>query len=77
MNWRERIHVDPRICHGKACIKGTRVMVAVVLDSLAAGEDPVDIMRGYHVEREDIEAAIRYAAELAHERVIPLATGPA
>ena len=52
-------------------------MAAVVLDNLAAGEDPVDIMRGYHVEREDIEAAIRYAAELAHERVIPLATGSA
>ena len=76
MNRRERIHVDPKICHGKACIKGTRVMVAVVLDNLAAGEDPVDIMRGYHVECEDIEAAIRYAAELAHERAIPLATGP-
>ena len=59
MNWRERIHVDPKICHGKACIKGTRVMVAVVLDNLATGEDPVDIMRGYHVERKDIGAAIR------------------
>lgn len=36
MTWRDRISVDPRICHGKACIKGTRVMVSVVLDNLAA-----------------------------------------
>ena len=37
MDWRERITVDPAVCHGQACIKGTRVMVAVVLDNLAAG----------------------------------------
>lgn len=35
MDWRERITVDPAVCHGHACIKGTRVMVAVVLDNLA------------------------------------------
>ena len=75
MNWRERISVDPKICHGKACIKGTRVMVSVVLDNLAAGETPEEIMRGYHLEREDIEAALHYAAELAHERVVPLVSG--
>ena len=37
MDWRERITVDSAVCHGQACIKGTRVMVAVVLDNLAAG----------------------------------------
>jgi uncharacterized protein (DUF433 family) len=73
MNWRERISVDPKVCHGKACIKGTRVMVSVVLDNLAAGETPEEIMRGYHLEREDIEAALHYAAELACERIVPLA----
>lgn len=72
MNWRERISVDPKVCHGKACIKGTRVMVSVVLDNLAAGETPEEIMRGYHLEREDIEVALHYAAELARERVVPL-----
>jgi uncharacterized protein (DUF433 family) len=72
MNWRERISVDPKVCHGKACIKGTRVMVSVVLDNLAAGEIPEEIMRGYHLEREDIEAAMHYAAELARERIILL-----
>ena len=75
--WRERISVDPNICHGRVCIKGTRVMVSVILDNLAAGEPPEEIMRGYHVEPEDIEAAMRYAAELARERIVPLVPGAA
>jgi uncharacterized protein (DUF433 family) len=66
-DWRERISVDPQICHGRVCIKGTRVMVSVILDNLAAGESVEEIMRGYHVEREDIEAAIHYAAELSKD----------
>jgi len=37
MDWRDRITIDPAVCHGKACIKGTRVMVSVVLDNLGAG----------------------------------------
>ncbi len=37
MNWGERITVDPLVCHGKACIKGTRIMVSVILDNLAEG----------------------------------------
>jgi len=73
MNWQDRIGVDPNICHGKACIRGTRVMVSVVLDNLAADEPIEEIMRGYHLQREDIQAAIQYAAELARETVIPLA----
>ena len=77
MDWRGRISVDPNICHGRVCIKGTRVMVSVILDNLAAGETPEEIMRGYHVEREDIEAAMHYAAELARERIVPLVPGAA
>jgi uncharacterized protein (DUF433 family) len=76
-DWRERISVDPNICHGRVCIKGTRVMVSVVLDNLAAGESIEDIMRGYHLDREDVQAAMRYAAELTRERVVPLAPGAA
>ena len=38
MDWRERITVEPGVCHGRACVKGTRVMVAVVLDNLAADQ---------------------------------------
>jgi uncharacterized protein (DUF433 family) len=75
MNWRERISVNPEICHGKACIIGTRVMVSVVLDNLAAGEPIEDIMRGYGLELEDIKAALSYAAELARERIVLLEAG--
>jgi uncharacterized protein (DUF433 family) len=71
MTWQERITVNPAVCHGKACIRGTRVMVSVVLDNLAAGEPIEEIMRGYHVEREDVRAAMQYAAELARETIIP------
>jgi len=47
MNWREYITVDPSICHGKACIKGTRIMVSVVLDNLAAGLTTDEIINSY------------------------------
>jgi uncharacterized protein (DUF433 family) len=40
MNWPDYIAIDPIVCHGKACIKGTRIMVSVVLDNLAAGLTP-------------------------------------
>ena len=70
MNWREYITVDPAVCHGKACMKGTRVMVSVVLDNLAEGLTPEEIMRSYpSLSREAVQAAIAYAAELARERV--------
>jgi uncharacterized protein (DUF433 family) len=75
MDWRERITVDPAVCHGRACIKGTRVMVSVVLDNLAAGESPEETMGGYHLRREDIDAAVAYAADLARETVIPFMPG--
>jgi uncharacterized protein (DUF433 family) len=75
VEWRDRISVDPTICHGKACIKGTRVMVSVVLDNLAVGETPEAIAAAYRLEREDIQAALVYAAELAKERVVPLGVG--
>lgn len=75
MNWRDRITVDPAICHGKACIKGTRVMVSVVLDNLAAGEAPEAVAGTYRLALDDVHAALTYAAELARERVIPLGVG--
>lgn len=72
MDWRERITVDPAICHGKACVKGTRVMASVILDNLAAGESHEAIASAYHVDPVDVQAALLYAAELAKERVVPL-----
>ncbi len=78
MNWQDRITVDPRVCHGKACIRGTRVMVSVILDNLAANVPTEEILRSYPTLRsEDIQAAIAYAADLARERVIPLVPGAA
>jgi uncharacterized protein (DUF433 family) len=77
MNWQERITADAAVCHGRACIKGTRVMVSVILDNLATGESSEEIMRGYHLQREDIEAAVAYAADLARETVIPFMPGAA
>ena len=47
MNWKDHISVDPNICHGKACIKGTRIMVSVILDNLAAAESPERILASY------------------------------
>lgn len=68
MDWRERISVDPEICHGKPCIKGTRVMVSIILDYLSAGESEQEILKQYPtLKPEDIRAAVAYAAWLAHE----------
>lgn len=75
MDWRERITVDPTVCHGQACIKGTRVMVSVVLDNLGAGETPEQIAAAYRLASEDVQAALLYAAELAKERFVPLGVG--
>lgn len=73
MNWRERISVDPNVCHGKACIKGTRIMVSVILDNLAEGESVEVLLKSYPtLKSEDIQATLSYAAELARERVVPL-----
>jgi uncharacterized protein (DUF433 family) len=75
MDWRTRISIDPAVCHGKACIKGTRIMVSVVLDNLAAGQSPDEIVRLYPtLRREDVAAAMAYAAELARERVVATST---
>lgn len=75
MKWQDYITVDPNICHGKACFTGTRVMVSVVLDNLAAGQTPEDIVRSYSsLSPEMVQAAIAYAAELARERVVDIPT---
>lgn len=71
MDWRSHISIDPRVCHGKACIKNTRIMVSVVLDNLAAGQSAREIVDLYPTLRlEDVAAAVAYAAELARERVV-------
>lgn len=76
MNLIERIVVDPQVCHGKACIAGTRIPVAVILDNLAAGLSEDEIMKSYPaLKSEDIRAALVYAAELVRERHVSLVSG--
>jgi uncharacterized protein (DUF433 family) len=68
MNWQDYITVDPAICHGRACIKGTRIMVSVILDNLVAGLSVKEIITSYpSLTPEAIQAAMAYAAELARE----------
>jgi len=68
MDWRKRISTDPNICQGQACISGTRVMVSVILDNLAAGVPVEEILQSYPaLTRDDVEAATSYAAELDHQ----------
>jgi uncharacterized protein (DUF433 family) len=70
--WRDRIVSDPLVCHGQACIRGTRIPVSVVLDNLAAGQAPEVVVASYpSLTLDDVHAAMQYAAELARERVIP------
>jgi uncharacterized protein (DUF433 family) len=72
-NWRERISVNPAVCHGRACIRGTRVTVAVLVDNLAAGVPREEILKSYPAITEaDLDAALAYAAELAREGTVDL-----
>lgn len=69
----DRISIDPNICFGKPCIKGTRIWVSLILDFLANGESEAAILEAYpHLRPDDIRAAIAYAAEVARERIVPL-----
>jgi uncharacterized protein (DUF433 family) len=73
MNWKDRITVDPLVCHGKACIKGTRIRVSVILDNLAEGVSEEEILKSYpSLAYDDIKAAIAYAAELSRERLVSM-----
>jgi uncharacterized protein (DUF433 family) len=67
-NWRDRVSVNPEICHGKACIRGTRILVSVILDHLGADVSRAEILASYpSLRAEDIDAALAYAAEPARE----------
>ncbi len=69
----ERIVIDPNICFGKPTIRGTRIWVSLILDFLANGMTPEEILAEYpHLEPEDIQAAIAYGAEMSRERYVPL-----
>ena len=68
MNWRDHITLDPEVSHGRACISGTRVLVATILDNLAAALDSEEITMSYPtITKESVRAAMSYAAELVKE----------
>lgn len=65
-----RVTVDPKVCAGKPCIRGTRIYIAIILDALAEGLTPDEIIDHYpSLTVDDIRAAVAYAAELARENV--------
>jgi len=69
----ERISIDAKICHGQACIKGTRIPVHQIVRMLANGDQIDDLLKEYpSLSREDILACLNYAAALAEEQIIPI-----
>ncbi len=68
IDWRQHLTIDPNVCHGQLCAKGTRVLVTNILDSIAEGSTREEILTSYPSLRPDqIDAALAYAAELARE----------
>ncbi len=70
----DRIEIDPQICHGKPCIRGTRIMVSIILEWLEAGKTFDEIIEAYpSLSKEDISAAIRFARKLTEdERIVSI-----
>jgi len=69
----ERISIDPNICHGQACVRGTRIPVHQIVRMLANGDTVEDLLAEYpSLTREAIMACLDYAAELAEEQVTPI-----
>ena len=73
----DRISVDPKVCHGQPCIKGTRIMVYLVLELLESGLGPDQILKEYYPQltKEDVEACLHYAARLIRDaEFVPFVT---
>jgi len=69
----ERIAIDPAICHGQPCIKGTRIMVWLIVEFLANGDSIAEVLQAYpDLTREDVLAALAFSAEMTKERLIPM-----
>ena len=67
MNAPNHIVIDPKICHGKPVIRGTRVLVAIVVGSLAGGMSFEEVQREYDLTADDIRAALKFAGQLVEE----------
>jgi uncharacterized protein (DUF433 family) len=71
----KRITIDPTVCFGKPCIRGTRIWVSLIMDNLAEGVGEDEILTAYpQLKTEDIRAVLAYAAEMTRERVMPMPT---
>lgn len=69
----KRISIDPKVCHGQACVKGTRIPVHQIVRMLANGDTIEDLLKEYpSLTREDILACLDYSASLAEEQITPL-----
>jgi uncharacterized protein (DUF433 family) len=69
----DRISVNPNICFGKPCVKGTRIWVSLILDFLATGETFETILENYpQLKREDILACLSYGAAMSHENFVDI-----
>ena len=74
----DRISIDPNVCFGRPCIKGTRIWVSLILDFLAGGESDAQILAVYpQLQSDDIRAALAYAAEITRERIVPVPSAAA
>jgi uncharacterized protein (DUF433 family) len=72
----QRISIDPNVCFGKACIRGTRIWVALIIEHLASGLSLKEILEDHpDLDASDIQAALAYAAEITRERILPMAVG--
>jgi uncharacterized protein (DUF433 family) len=72
-DWRSRISINPEVCFGRPCIKGTRIWVSLIVDNLADGVPEAELLEAYpQLELEDIRAALSYAAEMTRERFVPI-----
>jgi uncharacterized protein (DUF433 family) len=77
-NQLDRISIDPAVCGGRPCVRGTRIWVALILDLLAGGMSEAQLRVEYpELAHDDILAAIAYGAEASRERMIPLPVQPA
>lgn len=69
----KHIEANPNICGGEPCVKGTRISVSVILSHLAAGEDAQTLLKNFpKLTLEDVYDCLKFASELAHEKVLPI-----
>ena len=73
----KRVSIDPNVCFGRPCVRGTRIWVSLIVDNLAEGVSEAEILEAYpQLQPDDVRAALWFAAEMTRERIIPLPPEP-